>query len=516
MEREGSGRKTAWKIHPEDAPHLVRLLRSFADMDQEPFAQAAGISPSSLLRYEKGRMVPSREHLKKMAWVPRVPLACIDRWLLPALTATRLARVASFSGGEPEPSEDQLEIDSLLDPAELGRAFAEACGPALGALAAELEEEGGDAWEEEDLSPAEICARLESCAHEELSFLLETCPEFRILEVAAWLCDRSEDAASECGAAANAFVELALRVTELMPVAEPARRRARAQCLIFRANALRVSNGITEARMVFAEAKGLLEEDDAAGPDLIPRWRLLDLEASLQRDSRDFKEALRLLTVAFEAAPSHCKGRILNKKAVVHEHAGQHESAIEALHEAAPYLESYPEPRLLFGCAFNLAHNLSHLNRFPEAEALLPEIRERAAALDRKLDLIRVRWLEAKIHAGFDRSAEAQAAFQEVQAEFARLEMPYDGALVGLDLAILHLAHGRTSEVRSLAEEMIWIFQSQGIHREALGSLDLFLQAARQEAATCEMAREVASLLQTARHDPARRCDVADPGSAAR
>lgn len=516
MERKGSGRKTAWKIHPEDAPHLVRLLRSFANMDQEPFAQAAGINASSLLRYEKGRMVPSREHIKKMARVPKVPLACIDRWLLPALAATRLARAASFSGGEPEPSEDQIEIDPLLDLAELGRAIAEACGPALAALAADFEEEGSDAWEEDDLSPAEICARLDSCSQEELSFLLETCPEFQIPEVAAWLCERSAEAASGSGAEASAFVELALRVVELMPVAEAARGRARAQCLIFRANALRVSNGITEARAVFVGAMGLLEEDDAAEPDLIPHWRMLDLEASLRRDSREFPEALRLLADAFEAAPTAAKGRVLSVRAGVHEHAGAHESAIEALREAAPYLESYPEPRLLFGCAFNLAHNLCHLNRFPEAEALLPEIRERAAALDRKLDLIRVRWLEGKVHAGFDRSAEAQAAFQEVQAAFCRLDMPCDGALVGLDLAILHLAHGRTSEVRSLAEEMIWIFQSQGIHREALGALDLFLQAARQEAATCEMAREVAAFLQTARHDPARRCDVATPGSAAR
>lgn len=513
MKREGSGRKTAWKIHPEDAPHLVRLLRSFADMDQEPFAQAAGINPSSLLRYEKGRMVPSREHIKKMAWVPRVPLACIDRWLLPALANARLARAASFSGDAPEPSEDQIEIDLLLDPAELGRAFAEACGPALGALAAEFEEEESAAWEEDDLSPAEICARLESCTREDLCFLLETCPEFQIAEVAAWLCERSAEAASGSGAEATAFVDLAKRMIELMPVTEVARQRARAQCQVFRANALRVSNGMTEAKAVFAEAKRMLQADGATGPDLIPRWRLLDLEASLRRDLREFQESLRLLTDAFEAAPPEAKGRVLNVRAGVHEHAGQYESAIEALCKAAPYLEAYPEPRLLFARVFNLAHNLYHLNRFPEAEALLPEIRERAATLDRKLDLIRVRWLEGKVHAGFDRTAEAQAAFEEVQAAFARLEMPYDGALVGLDLAILHLAHGRTSEVRALAEEMIWIFQSQGIHREALGALDLFLQAARQEAATCEMAREVAAFLQTARHEPERHFDVAASGA---
>lgn len=515
MEHEGSGRKTAWKIHPEDAPHLVRLLRSFANMGKEPFAEAARISPSSLLRYEKGRMMPSREQIKKMAGVAGVPLACIDRWLLPALTKARLARAASRPADVSSSNDEQLGAVLLLDPAELSRALGEACTPVLASLAADLEEEDGDSWEGGDLSPADACTRLESCTHEELSFLLDTCPEFQIPEVAAWLCERSAEAASGSGAVARTFIGLALRITELMP-AGATRLRGRAQCLVFQANALRVSNGMTEAKAVFAEAKRLLQENAATGPDLVPHWRLLDLEASLRRDLREFEEALRLLTVALEAAPSEAKGKVLNNKAVVHEHAGQYESAIEALHEAAPYLESYPEPRLLFGCAFNLAHNLCHLNRFPEAEALLPEIRERAAALDRKLDLIRVRWLEGKVHAGFDRSPEAEAAFQEVQAEFARLEMPYDGALVGLDLAILHLAHGRTSEVRSLAEEMIWIFQSQGIHREALGSLDLFLQAARQEAATCEMAREVASLLQTARHDPARRCDVVTPGAAAR
>ena len=48
---------------------------------------------------------------------------------------------------------------------------------------------------------------------------------------------------------------------------------------------------------------------------------------------------------------------------------------------------------------------------------------------------------------------------------------------------MLWLERGRTAEVRDLAVGMGWIFQAKGIAREALASLKLFCEAARQEAA---------------------------------
>jgi tetratricopeptide (TPR) repeat protein len=146
-----------------------------------------------------------------------------------------------------------------------------------------------------------------------------------------------------------------------------------------------------------------------------------------------------------------------------------------------------------------LTANLCHLGRYAEAEPLLPEIRELAAGLRKELDLVRVAWLQGKVDAGLGRTRQAAAAFEQVRRDFTERQMAYDGALVTLELAEVYLAEGRTQEVRALAEEMMWVFRSQGIHREALAALKLFFGAARGEAATAEMARQVLAEIEEAR-----------------
>ncbi|HSU84811.1 MAG TPA: hypothetical protein VLR69_20520, partial [Thermoanaerobaculia bacterium] len=62
-----------------------------------------------------------------------------------------------------------------------------------------------------------------------------------------------------------------------------------------------------------------------------------------------------------------------------------------------------------------------------------------------------------------------------------------------LELAVLYLEEERTVDVRNLARAMGWIFQAQGIAREALAALTLFFEAAQRETATVELTRHVAA-----------------------
>ena len=94
------------------------------------------------------------------------------------------------------------------------------------------------------------------------------------------------------------------------------------------------------------------------------------------------------------------------------------------------------------------------------------------------------------------------AALEQVRGEFTTREIAYDAALVSLELAVLYLEDGRTSEVRILARQMLWIFRAQGVHREALAALKLFCEAAEREQATVDFARRVAEYLERARHNP--------------
>jgi hypothetical protein len=87
------------------------------------------------------------------------------------------------------------------------------------------------------------------------------------------------------------------------------------------------------------------------------------------------------------------------------------------------------------------------------------------------LDLTRVLWLEGRVAAGLERREEALPALEQVRRYFTTEQIAYDAALASLEVAVLYLEAGRTGEVRTLAEEMLWIFKAQGVHREALAAL---------------------------------------------
>lgn len=81
-------------------------------------------------------------------------------------------------------------------------------------------------------------------------------------------------------------------------------------------------------------------------------------------------------------------------------------------------------------------------------------------------------------------------------------EIAYDFALVSLEVAVLHLEQGRTRLVQGLAREMLWIFETQKVHAEALAALTLFCHAAEEEAAGAEWTRSLIKYLYRAQHNP--------------
>jgi hypothetical protein len=89
--------------------------------------------------------------------------------------------------------------------------------------------------------------------------------------------------------------------------------------------------------------------------------------------------------------------------------------------------------------------------------------------------------------------------FREVMQSFIAEALPYEAALAALDLAVLYLKEGRTAEVKELAGAMGGIFQAKGIAREALAALSLFCEAAKQETATVELAKQVIAEVERAR-----------------
>lgn len=108
-------------------------------------------------------------------------------------------------------------------------------------------------------------------------------------------------------------------------------------------------------------------------------------------------------------------------------------------------------------------------------------------------------WLEARIAHGLGEFEAAERRYKAVRAAYQDARMPYNVALVALDLALLYTEAGACGEVRTLATEMLPVFHERAIHREALAALMLFHEAAQREAVTVEMVKGLSAYLRRIR-----------------
>lgn len=340
--------------------------------------------------------------------------------------------------------------------------------------------------------------------------LVNNSPRFRSRMLCEHLIERSHEAGFQDPARAIEIARLATTIAGLLDVAEPAAAEALALCNLQArtwaqlGNALRVSADHRGAERAFETAHGLLVEDGKLGlPD---RARVLDLEASLRRDQGRFAEAFRLLdqvvAIYQKLGQWHLLGRTLAQKSMVCDEVGDVEAEMALLRRALDLLDPQEEPRMFLAARHNLILALNQSGRHREAYSLLFLTRPLYLQGGDRMNLLRLRWLEGSVALGLGRVEKAALAFREVRDAFIELGLAYDAALVSLDLAMVYAQQGQTGDMRRLAEEMLAIFQSRSIHREAMAALLIFRQAAEMEQAGLALVREIAGFLKRARNNP--------------
>jgi tetratricopeptide (TPR) repeat protein len=322
------------------------------------------------------------------------------------------------------------------------------------------------------------------------------------------LCRESERTAAGNAARAMALANLAIHVADAVAEGEPYEERwvyqLRALAWVHLGNARRVGGILPSAEEAFVSgdswwAAGTTDIEDALGYEPI----LWDLKASLRTDQRRLPEALKLLDQVVETylygAPEfrdpHLAGRALVKKAHALIEMAEPDQAVAALRKAEALVNPERDPRLLLCIRHNLVDNLSKSSCYAEADALLPAVRSLTESCGSRLDHLRLSWVEGRIAAGLGDWDRARRLLGEVRSTLLADGIASDAALVNLDLAIVALQEGKTDEVKTLAAEMVSVFQAQNISREALASLLVFQHAAELEKATVELAREVAASL---------------------
>jgi tetratricopeptide (TPR) repeat protein len=235
----------------------------------------------------------------------------------------------------------------------------------------------------------------------------------------------------------------------------------------------------------------------------------MDLAASLSIDQRRFQEAFRLLDATYQmhraAGDLHAAGRTLISKGIATGHALDPEGAIRLLGEALRLIDTRRDPKLVLAAVQNLLSFLVEVGRLGEARRILEQSRPLYDVYAERLDRLKVRWLEGFMAAEQGDDATAETAYSDVRAGFSEAELPYDAALVSLDLAAVWLRNGRHREIAGMIDEMVAIFRARNIRREAIGALLMLREACERQGATAALLRTVTSELQRLEREPARR-----------
>jgi tetratricopeptide (TPR) repeat protein len=323
------------------------------------------------------------------------------------------------------------------------------------------------------------------------------------------LCLDSQRHCAHDPAEAAALAELALKVVDGVVGGAAWRSKVRGLVLAHVANALRAQGDFPAAERAFLSADRCWKAGEQARNGLLEEGLLFALKASLRRSQRRLEDEAALLEQAAAAATSvKFRVQVLLSRARLAKERGNLEQAVEILLEASETAIPDDDGRVVLCVQHSLADNLSKLDRFPEAEALLPAVIDLSRKCGGQVDLLRLRWIEGRVAAGLGHWEEGVAALRKVRGEFASRHLSYDTALVSLELAVLYSEQGKAEEVKTLARHMVPIFQARNVHPEVLAALSLFRQAAERERVSAELARKMLAYLRKARHNPELRFEA--------
>ena len=308
---------------------------------------------------------------------------------------------------------------------------------------------------------------------------------------------------------AEEMIRLALDVTEHLDAAHygpGSIDSAKARTWASLGNVLRILADFRQAEQAFRQAETHL----AAGwLDPLDEALLLEYKASLRRAQRRFGEALEMLDSAVslyrQVNEPQGQGRAMMGKGLVHRYAADPEAASACFRESLFLLDGNEEPRLLALSQVNLIGCLVDSGRAEEAAALIPESVKLIEEVGKRCDLLHLRWIEGLAAVSLGRTEKAERIFVELIDEFAEDRLPYNVALVSLDLSAVYARQGRSTDAKRLATKMLPIFKSCEVHREAIAALIVFQQAAEMEQLSVGLVEEVTSFLHRVRTNPSLR-----------
>lgn len=461
----------------DDVGRALTILRSIRTLDQAKVARAAGVAPSMVSEYESGKTRPSQRTLERILRGMELTRTDLE-------AAVGLVRQVRSSPGARTPAIDAAAQRLGSTTGQLARLVAANLFQPTVRLGLETVD-ASLLWE-----------RLRRYGKAERQALLRECPEFRSGALCRLLCKESVKAAADKPERAEDLASLALEVASLLPGDERRQSRVQGYAWGFVGNARRVRGDLAGAEEAFARSaevwkRKIGEPGSLTPPELRDASRLLDLEASLRQAQGRSAQTLELIARAMALDGGESSGRLLIQKANALEMLDDFEGSVAALRQAAPHLEKDGDLRLLFCQRFTLVGSLSLTGRLAEAVSSLPGVQELAARLGNELDLLRLRWLEAKIDASLGNAPRALESFRRARDEFIAHGFTYEAALITLQAATVAVDSGTPLEVQRFAREAAPLVAISGLAPDILATLGPFRHAAEEGRLTGTLARRL-------------------------
>lgn len=277
----------------------------------------------------------------------------------------------------------------------------------------------------------------------------------------------------------------------------------RARACAHLGNAFRIRGRFAAAGRALerAEAHRLLGSHDVALEALV-----LELTASLLESRRDFPGALERLELACaihrQRGDRVSLAKALVQTAIVCGYANRPATAVRLLGQAVDRIDAAREPRLAFIALHALAWNLAAAGFLQEALEIHQESGVLAEHARSPLMELKVSWLQGHIAAALGQDALAERDLVRALNGYEELEMPYEAALVSLELALFYARCGRFAELDRLTREILPIFEALGIEPEARATV-LLRRSARQRERSVELLYQVISAVKLRPPQPA-------------
>ncbi len=323
------------------------------------------------------------------------------------------------------------------------------------------------------------------------------------------LCEESHRRVGEDPDEAVRLAELAALVADSLPASRyplelinDLRCRARA----WLSNAQRRASDLAAAERSLGSAYALYRQGSR---DPVELALLRGREALLRSDQGRSLEALEANDRAYQLYRSlgdrHMAGKMLIDRSVMLCEAGRPHRAIRAAAVAATLVEPEREPKVVLAIYHDLALAYSEAGQLDEALGCLRDAAGLYEEVGSRSEQLRRHWLEGSVLLKQRRLHEAACQFRIAQEGFAELGLAFEAAHVSLELAATYAELGWTQQVRRLAEEVLAIFRSRRLHREAIAALVFLVRAADEDRETALAVRAVSRFLEELESDPSRR-----------